>query len=600
MNAPNCNVPPVSPIPPTGRMFSFFYRRLGVLLFVGALLPVAVFAQDPDTTEQQLPDIAPREFEIRGQLQVSFPALERQPLQGFASPPSVPSVPADHTPYLGTYKQDLAELPESLPEPDAVSASFERPEAARTGFVEFGGGRYTSRFAEAHLSLPVSTDQTVSLDGNYNGMAGFSPYPSPSSGIETPSDDADGRIQFESRHDAVTVRAAAHAAGSAYTLYGEPQIAQRSDPEVPDRSGLSGGLEAAVQTRGSVRSRVDAAVSRAAYDTDLGTTSETFREQRLALDGRLSVPLGATSAHLDLSAARSTYGGDVPDGSGFGIDGGFAATLIDTDAVRVRGGGRILTFEAPATPQRPRPGTVEANFIVPQARAELALTPSTTLFGENRPGLDHRGLESLYQRNPYAEHAPSVQPTLFTTDAASGVRVSTGPLNLSAEAGYRYAPNYQFFSRPTSTPGTLADPGLAVQYGSARILHGGVEMALQGRSPIEASLRLSVRDGELVGPEAPIPYFSPVVAEGMFSVSFADQKGLVQTTGTIESPRPVDVSGTPEVDTYVSFDVEASYEITTLLSAVLELRNVGPAAPERWARYARPPAVVSGGFQIHW
>jgi len=581
-------------------MFAFPYRRLGLILVLSALLPFAAAAQDPDTTDQQLPDIAPQEFEIRGQLQVSFPSLERQPLQGFASPPSVPSVPDDRTPYLGTYKQRLENLPESLPEPEATSASFERPEPARTGFLEFGGGRYTSRFAEGHLSLPVSTDQTVSLEGNYFGMAGFSPYSGPASGLDTPADQADGQVQFESRHDDVTVRAAAHAAGSGYTLYGEPGLATRSDPEAPDRSGLSGGLEAALQTRGSIRSRVRAALSRAAYDTDLGTASETFWEQRLGLDGRTSVPLGATSAHLDLSAVRSSYGGDVPDDSGYEIDGGFAATLLDRDGLRIRGGGRVLAFDAPATLRQSLPGSVEATFIVPQARVEYALTPSTTVFGENRPRLRHQGLDALYRRNPYAQHAPSVQPTLFTTDAASGVHVSTGALNLTAEAGYRYAPNYQFFSRPGTSSRALADPGLSVQYGSARILHGGVEVALQGRSPVEASLRLSVRDGELVGPEASIPYFSPLRAEGMFSVSFADQKGLIQTTGTIESPRPVDVSGTPEVDTYVSFDLEGSYEITPLLSAVLELRNVGPSAPERWARYPRPPAVVSAGFRIHW
>jgi len=581
-------------------MFLLPYRRLGLILFLSALLPLTVAAQDPDTTDQQLPDIAPQEFEIRGQLQVSFPSLERQPLQGFASPPSVPSVPDDRTPYLETYKQRLENLPESLPEPETASASFDRPAPARTGFLEFGGGRYTSRFAEAHLSLPVSTDQTVSVDGNYFGMSGFSPYSGPASGLDTPSDQADGRVQFESRHENLTVRAAAHASGSGYTLYGEPTLAGRSDPEAPDRAGRSGGLEAAIQTRGSVPSRVRAAVSRAAYETDLGATSDTFWEQRLGLDGQVSVPLGATGIHLDLSAVRSSYGGDVPDESGYEIDGGFAATLFDRDGLRVRGGGRVLTFDSPAPPRQSIPGSVEATFIVPQARLEFALSSSITFFGENRPHLDRQGLDALYHRNPYARHAPSVQPTLFTTDAASGLRVSAGVLNLTAEAGYRYAPNYQFFSRPARSPRPLADPGLRVQYGSARILHGGVEAALQGRSPLEASLRLSVRDGELVGPEAAIPYFSPFRAEGMFSVSFADQKGLIQTTGTIESPRPVDVSGTPEVDTYVSFDVEGSYEITPLLSAVLELRNVGPSAPERWARYSRPPAVLSGGFRIHW
>jgi len=577
--------------------------RLGLILFLSALLPLAASAQEPDTSDQQLPDIAPQEFEIRGQLQVSFPTLERQPLQGFASPPSVPSVPDDRMPYLESYKQALETLPESLPEPEAASSSFQRPEPARTGFLELGGGRYTSRFAEGRLSLPLSTAQTVSLEGRYFGMAGFSPYAGAAGDLDTPTDQADGTVRFESRHDDVTVRVAAQAAGSGYTLYGEPALAEISAPDAPDRSSLSGGLEAALQTRGTVSSRIEAEVSRSAHDTERGASTDTFWEQRVGLDGRLSAPLGASSVHLDLSAVRSTLGGDVPDESGYELDGGFAATLVDDDGLRVRGGGRVLTFETPVTPRRPDLGTVDATFIVPQARAEWALSSGTTLFAENRPHLARQGLEALYRRNPYAEHAPSVRPTLFTTDAASGVEVSTGVLRLSAEAGYRYAPTYRYFSRTNPTPqrpSALADPGLNVQYGSARILHGGATVALQGQSPVEASLHLSVRDGELVGPDEAIPYFSPVVAEGMFSVSFADQKGLIQTTGTIESARPVDLTGTPEVDTYVAFDVTGSYEITPLLDAVLELRNVGPSAPERWARYARPPAIVSGGFRIHW
>jgi len=586
-----------------GRMIPFSSARLGLILFLSALLPLAASAQEPDTTEQQLPDIAPREFEIRGQLQISFPTLERQPLQGFASPPSVPSVPDDHTPYLETYKQALETLPESLPEPETASSSFERPEAARTGFLEFGGGRYTSRFAEGHLSFPLSNQQTVSLEGNYFGMAGFSPYSGPAADLDTPTDQVDGTVQFESRHDDVTVRVAARAAGSGYTLYGEPALAGISDPDAPERSTLSGGLEAALQTRGSVSSRLEATVSRSAYDTELGASTDTFWEQRFGLTGRLSAPLGASSVHLDLSAARSTFGGDVSDESGYEVDGGFAATLVDRDGLRVRGGGRVLTFEAPANPRLTDPGTIEATYIVPQARAEWALSSSATLFAENRPHLARQGLDALYRHNPYAKHAPSVRPTLFTTDAASGVQVSTGVLSLRAEAGYRYAPSYRYFSRTSPNPqrpSALADPGLNVQHGSARILHGGAEVALQGQSPVEASLRLSVRDGELVGPDGSLPYFSPVVAEGMFSVSFNDQKGLIQTTGTIESSRPVDVTGTPEVDPYVAFDLEGSYEITPLLEAVLELRNVGPSAPERWARYPRPPTVVSGGFRIHW
>jgi hypothetical protein len=169
--------------------------------------------------------------------------------------------------------------------------------------------------------------------------------------------------------------------------------------------------------------------------------------------------------------------------------------------------------------------------------------------------------------------------------------------------GYRYAPSYRYFVSPDGGgTSVLSDPGLRVAYGSARILHGGARLSLRGVETVEAALSLSVRDGTLAGPDVAIPYFSPVVAEALVSVSFANQRGLLQTTGTIESPRPPRV-GAPEaadIGTYVSFDLEGSYQITSLLDVVLEVRNLSPSAPERWGRYPRPPAILSGGFRIHW
>jgi hypothetical protein len=192
-----------------------------------------------------------------------------------------------------------------------------------------------------------------------------------------------------------------------------------------------------------------------------------------------------------------------------------------------------------------------------------------------------------------------VLPTLYTTRLQSGAEVGLGPVRLRGQVGYRYAPSYRFFTRDGG--GTaLRDPGLEVGYESARILHGGARLSLQGLETVDAAISLSVRDGTLTDADAAIPYFSPVVAEGLFSVSFADQRGLLQTTGTVESPRPPRVGAAEDIDTYVSFDVEGSYQITSLLDVVLEVRNLSPSAPERWGRYPRPPAILSGGFRIHW
>jgi len=249
----------------------------------------------------------------------------------------------------------------------------------------------------------------------------------------------------------------------------------------------------------------------------------------------------------------------------------------------------------PTFPPRPTP---DATFILPQVRAEYTPRPNLTVYARNAPSLTDGSLSSLYEENPYAEHGPLVQPTLFTTDIETGLQYSIGPLQMRPSAGFRYAPSYRYF---TAATGGLGGTGVfQTEYDSARILHGGFQLVLQGITGVEASAGVTARDGSFVGEDDSIPYFSPVVADAMISVSFAEQRGLLQATGTIESPRPVDREETTDVRTYVSLDLEGSYELTSLLDVVLRIRNIAPQSPKRWARYPRPPASVTGGFRVHW
>ncbi len=580
---------------------SLFYC-LGIV--IGLLLaPVPAQAQEQsDTTDQQLPEIAPREIEIRGELQVSFPSLERQPLSGFASPPKIPSVPSDRIPYVESYKQALEDLPESLPAPEAASQSVSQPAPADEGFLQIGGGRYISRFVEGRYFLELTDNQSFSFHGDYFGTNGFVPFPEDAPDLETPSDEFEGSVQFESRHDGLAVQADAHGQADRYTLYGRPSVVDSPDPNAPERTGLSGGFGAQLRTFGSVESRLGAGFDRTAYATELSPSadsSQSFTENRLHLDGRLRLPIAGRETHADLTFDRSTYGGDVTGSSGFSVDGGVGLTAYTTDQLSFDAGVRIMSHSAPVTPDAPTPSTDGATHVLPSARVEFRPTPDLTLFAENQPTLTSNGLNGLYAENPYAEHAPSVRPTVYTTNAEAGVVTSLGPVRLQSRAGFRYAPTYRFFSTPVTPSGDLGGP-MQVNYRSARIIRGGAQLALQGIEGVEASVDAFLRNGTLVGSDNDIPYFAPVVAHAMLSISFADQKGLVQTTGTIEGPRPIAPDSDREVNSYVAFDVEGSYRITSLLDAVVEVRNLSPGAPTRWARYARPPATVSAGFRIHW
>jgi len=580
-------------------------RSLCAVVLLLGLLPGGALAQEEgqeegDEESQQLPEIAPREIEIRGELQLSFPSLERQPLKGFTSPATLPSVPDGRTPYAESYKQALDDLPESLPAPSTGSDPVASPNPSEQGFVEIGGGRYASRFAEGRVSVPFTSHQRLSLQADYHGTEGFSPFSG--ADVNTSADNLAGRAQFESRHDNVTVQAHVHGMADQYTLYGLPVVVQDTAAAAPDRMGSSIGTGVQLRSHGSVEANAELSYDLVQYETQRDPTdasaTSTFSEGRLGLDGALAVPVAGTQAHLDLTGSRSTLGGDEPSSSAYSVDGGAALHLLDSNQLSVQAGGRFLGFETPADPSVATSPSVTASFIVPQFRVEATLSPTLTAYANNTPALKGGSLSTLYAENPYAEHVPSLRPTLLTTDAEAGLRLSTGALRLRTTAGYRYAPSYQYFASPTGT-GTKDEP-FQVGYESARIVHGGAEVVLQGFTGVEASVGVSVRDGTLVGDDDAVPYFSPVVADAMLSVSFADQRGLLQTTGTIESPRPVDQAASAEVPTYVSFDVEGSYEVTPLLDAVLRIQNLSPSAPKRWARYPRPPASITAGFRMHW
>jgi hypothetical protein len=263
----------------------------------------------------------------------------------------------------------------------------------------------------------------------------------------------------------------------------------------------------------------------------------------------------------------------------------------------VRAGGRLLTFRALADPGAAPGAEATATFVAPSLDVEVAFTPRFSLFLRNQPGLDAHSLSDVLAQNPWTQTPLSVRPTLTTTDASAGVRVSAGPVRVTAHAGYRYAPSYLFFA--PATEGSYQTGVFGARYGSARIGEAGAGIALQGSDRVQAVLRATIRDGQLTGPDVAIPYFSPLVVESMLGTTFASGKASAQLTATVESPRFVDLTETEEAATLFDLDLEGSYQVTPLIDVVGRIQNAAGTF-ERYARYERPGAVVSGGVRIHW
>ncbi len=544
--------------------------------------------QDP-ADAPQLPEIAPREFEIRGELQIAFPELNRQPLTGFASPPSRPSVPTNRTPYVAPYKQALEGLPDRLPVPETVSAPVQSAPSPRTGFLEAGTGRYFSRFATGHFSVPLSPHEQVSVRADYTGTEGFTPFSDRT--LETPSDALDGHIRLDSRRDPVHLSVAADGLIDDYTLYGVAQSPGASF--IPDRTFYSGQVSGRLQTVGTTPAELGVRYGQNQYTTTRSSTAETtFRERRVSVDGALELSLNGREGRVDGLFSRSVLGGDVPGGTEFDLDAGASAQVLQSSGLTVRAGGRVLWTEGPSFPEQAQSPTSSSTFVLPTARAEWDAAPWATVFAENTPRLDGSSLRTYHHQNPYTELAPPARPTVYTTDAQAGVDLTRGWLRVQLDAGYRYSPSYRFYQPQRGQ--------FAVAYESARIFHGGGRLALQGLDHVQAALGLSLRDGSLPARDTDIPYFASVRANGMLSVTFADGDASLQATGTLEGRRTTDLTGADELDPYLAVDVEGSYSVTSTIDLILRAENLSPNAPEQWLGFPRPPTQITGGFRIRW
>jgi len=575
----------------------------GLLVAALLLAPRSARAQDEPEAgadDPQLPEIAPREIEIRGELQINLPSLQRQPLTGFRVPSSLPEYPSDRLPPAETYTQDLDALPQSRPELQLVSPALSASADPATGQVEAGGGRYFHRFVDGRLDLPLTTYESILVEGSYEGTNGHEPFPE--SSIDTPYDDLDGAVRFQSRRSAATVRANVRGAYESYTLFGaRPLATPLPRSPHPDRTGQIVGGGASVSTHGRIPVSLGVQFDRTASETQIRPDSiadaRSFEESRFRALGSISVPAGASRIDLDAQTTvagldgRGVFEGDVAT-----LDAGGTALLLRQGPFRVTGGARLLTFRSLIDPTRAESPTASATFFSPAFRAEWQAAPTLRVYAQNRPRLSPNDLSAILQTNPYVGPTPGLRPTLETTRAETGVEVTTGPVRITASAGYRYAPSFLYFAPDR---GSGYETGVfRAAYESAQIIHGGGSIALQGLDRVQASLGIRVRDGQLTDGDRSIPNFAPLTTDAMVSVSFLEDRAFLRMTAEVLSPRPVDANDSADVGTYADIDIEGSFEVSPLLDVVARIENIG--ATERWNRYERPPAVVSGGLRIHW
>lgn len=579
-------------------MFAFTHRLVLLLAGFGLLAVGALHAQDrTDTTGARLPDIAPREVEIRGQLEINLPTLERQPLTGFQASEPVPPLPPER-PSIGEGPEERVASSQELPGSPEQSSSLSHP-APATGSFEAAGGRYFSRVGRARLALPLSDRETVSARLDYHGSAGFAPFEEDPD-VETPFDAFDGTLGFETRRPGFTVGLDVEGFLSTYTLYGAQPFSSSYNPQ-PDRQGRGGNGALRLQLEGAVPASIRVGYGETHYETDLLDSEDSGmlrrREQRLDLSGDLEFD---AAGHTTSTSAKFAVSGLDTDESLQGdvaaFDGGAAFELLSGSAFDFTVGARLL---ATSISEGSEASSTETTFY-PSPEIQLNLRPLSfvTAYVENRPKARLHSLEGLFEENPFLTSRPELRPTVHLVDAEGGLRLFAGPAQLAVHAGYEHMPRFLFFEQ--SEDPRYARGFTEARYAEAHILHTGAELSLRPLDGFHASVGASLRNGRLEEEDVAIPYFAPITGQALLSYAFNDGRGLVQLTGTFESARYVDRTETEKVDAFFDVDARASYDITPSLGVVLRMENLSAGALERWQHYPQPPLVIMSGLRVHW
>ncbi len=541
------------------------------------LAPLATAQTEPE----RLPDLTPRAFEIRGDLQISLPDLERQPLRGFAPPPRTYVVPADRRAFVAPYRQRLDDLPaDPLAAPPPPQIATRTPV---TGRLDAGVGRYFSRLGRFTVGR-----EGVGVDARYSGFSSFQPFSGDSDAaglgnLDAVSDVFSGRVAYRSAGP-VRVGVGLDGGYQRYTLVGAfPSLASTRSL----RTGRVLGGEVAL---GGAAFDVRARFASTRYQTDrpatLLSSGDGFDldETRLSTDG--TVQIG--SVRLDAAGALA---GLEAEGLGESLEsyrvGG--SLRVDLGRSELDVGARVLGYGASEAN-----GGGSSTTVGPVVRFETPLSPTARLSLRTAPRASGGSLADLFLANPFAVPQPIVAPDLHVLDGEIGLELQRRSVRVSVYSGLRLSPVLRYFER-------TAEPSAAglyeARYDGATVVRGGAAATLYAASGVRATAGAEVRSGTLDGGGG-IPYFAPLTGQLSLAVPFAAGRGLLQVTASAEASRPTETAGR-NADAWATLDAEAQYGFASGIGLWLRAERLAGRA-EQWPGFPRPPATVLAGLRVRW
>ncbi len=586
------------------------YLSMCLLLALATTSVQTAVGQDTENPGPVLPNLAPREVEIRGQLVIQFPALERQPLIGFNPPPRIPIVPSDRRPVVEEYKQGRADLPESTIDRPSPPGSLLSGTAYLRGELEAAGGSYFDRLIRGRFDTDLSAAAVGILRFDYFGSDGSLIGITSGTEVRNPHDSFSGLLGVSSRSQSLRYGVSLSGLNDTYTLFGLTTSDDSLAVEAPGRrvNGLSADFSLGTTGSGGFGSQTTFSMGASGVRSDpevdsLALSSSRVVDRRLEINSVNRFVVGASDLVVDLNGGLARLSADRPLS---GIDSTTnQSQLFYNSGLRIEKMGRRYSasiglnvigtgvdFDLDADgPKR------ELVYLTPILNFDLHLAKGLTFFLRNRPEVLTNGVSEFFRSNPYAVSIPSLQPSLMVVQSDFGASISLEPLQVQVSVGFDQSPNWKYFD---SAPGDQLDGYFNPLYEKARVFRGTIKAEIDLTSRLHGSLAASYRQSDLTDLDANIPYFPDWTGSGSIQYRFLKQKALVQLDARFRGERYIDVANTTKLDPTIGFDATLLFNVSRSIGITVRGRNLLGNRLEFWDGFPQIDRQILGGFRLLW
>lgn len=573
-------------------------------LIIVAMVLIALPAEARQ--DAALPDLAPRQVEITGDLTIAFPALRRQPIVGFNPPPRVPDIPSNRLPYTEAYAQRSADLPPSPlqpPDPPQVSAIARRISA--DGLIDARIGAYLDRSLAADVTLVQSEATTLLYDLDYFGTDGQDLIVR-GTPMTTGRDFFRTGFDLEQRAGALILGLDGSGFRSSYGLFGA--IPDPAGPAQANASRVFSGYDGALSlsSRPGARNRLHLTTTAGSstldsdvFDPAVRIDPTTNREAAyVELDAGAAFPV--RDGEIRFQALGTTMGLDAASFPGSTVTFGMASAELAwqySSKLLVRAGAAVMGFDSDQ--QTPTDPSRSLSYLAPIIGFEYLVSEAISVEAIARPIMSSGRFDEVMRDNLIVADEPLMLPSMATLDARVGMRMQSEMVTIGLAGGWRDQPFRRIAFEPAAAARGYASGYPSLGYRSTDVIYSTVDVTIIPFRGLQIGLDALWQQAELAATGDLVPYTSPYVFGGFVSLGLLNGDLESRIEFAHETSRHADLARTQEIPAFTSVSAMVSWFFHRNYGITSGVRDMG-GNPQFWRNYTYESGVFFVGFRYRW